>query len=144
MLIILTVVLVSAFLMAVGIRLRIIRFSVINDSKYDVGIKMEYVDNDEDVLLPSGFHYLNVPPDGKTYTYTVLKTDYYFTWWSGDGVCLKPVMELAYDKPSDSLVLTPLFSTILRFKQCYNPPQWYFDWLDAWDLKWNYIYNYMY
>jgi len=140
---------IVALLVSVALApLRIVRFSVINDSKFDVGIRMAYADinGDNDYSLqPSGELYINsIPPDGKTYTYTVLKTDYYFEWWSGDGVCLKPIMELAYDKATDGLMLAPLFSTVLRFKQCYNPPQWYFDWLDAWDLEWNYIYNSMY
>ncbi|MBU0791729.1 MAG: hypothetical protein KKC55_14865, partial [Gammaproteobacteria bacterium] len=121
------------------------RFSVVNDSKYPVTIKMTYVDDEDGVLQPSGFLYVaDIPPDGKTYTYTVLKTLYYFEWWSGDNVYLKPTSELTYDKASDGLLLEPFFGTLLRFQQRYNnnPPQGYFDWLDRWGLDWNYIYHY--
>jgi len=128
--------------------LRIVRFSVINDSKYPVTIKMTYVNDVEDsVLQPSGFLYVaDIPPDGKVHTYTVLKTLYYFEWWSGDNVYLKPTSELTYDKTSDSLLLEPFFETTLQFKQYYNnnPPNSYYNWLDRWDLDWNYIFHYIY
>ena len=118
MLLVLTVLLVSAFLMGVGKVLKVVNFSVVNDSKFPVGIKMEYVENIDHPMQPSGELYIDsIPPNGEVYKYSALKTDYYFSWWSGDGVCLKPIMELTYDKPNDSLMLAPLFSTILRFKQ---------------------------
>ena len=121
---------------------------MINDAKYPVTIKMTYVNDVEDnVLQPSGFLYVaDIPPDGKVHTYTVLKTLYYFEWWSGDNVYLKPTSELTYDKESDGLLLEPFFGTVLHFKQYYNnnPPNGYYDWLDKWDLDWNYIFHYIY
>ena len=137
---------IVALLVSVALApLKIVRFSVVNDSKYPVTIKMTYVDDEDGVLQPPGFLYVaDIPPDGKTYTYTVLKTLYYFEWWSGDNVYLKPIAELTYDKGSDGLLLEPFFGTLLRFQQRYNnnPPQGYFDWLDRWGLDWNYIYHY--
>ncbi len=135
---------IVALLISAGMVLRIVRFSVVNDSDYPVSIKMTYVSDEDGKLTPSDFVYLaNIPPDGETKTYTVVKTPYYLEWWGGEGVCLKPAIGLTYDAASDGLLLRPVVSTLLRFKQCYNMPGWYLDWLERWSLEdWENAYIY--
>jgi hypothetical protein len=123
--------------------LRIIRFSVVNDSDYPVSFRMDYRSDDDGYLVPTqSFIYVSdVPPDGKTYTYSVVKTPYDFQWFGGKGVCLKPAIGLTYVK--NGLILEPVVSTLLRFKQCYNMPGWYWDWLERWELEdWQNAYIY--
>ena len=130
--IVLLAVILALMVSAVAV-LRIVRFTVVNDSDYPISWKMTYVDNQDGKLVPSDFIYdANVYP-GDTKTYTVVKTPYYFEWWGGEGVCLKPAIGLTYTK--DGLLLKPVVSTLLRFKQCYNMPGWYWDWLERWDLS---------
>ena len=130
-----------ALVISASMVIRVVRFTAVNDSDYPVSFKMEYVSDKDGTLNPSGFIYeANLPPD-ETRTYSVVKTPYYFEWWSGEGVCLKPAIGLTYEK--DGLLLKPVVSTLLRFKQCWNMPGWYWDWLDKWNLeKWQdgYIY----
>ena len=134
---------VVALLVSAMAVLRIVRFSVVNDSDFPVSIRLTYVSDEDGKLTPSDFIYVaDIPPDGKTKTYTVVKTPYYFEWWGGEGVCLKPAIGLTYEK--DGLLLEPVVSTVLRYKQCYNMPGWYFDWLERWKLEvWDgaYIYH---
>ena len=140
---VLFVVVILALLVSAVAVLRVVRFSVVNDSDYPVTVKMTYVSDKDGQLTPYDFVYLaDIPPDGKTKTYSVVKTPYYLEWWGGEGVCLKPAIGLTYDVETDGLLLKPVVSTVLRFKQCYNMPNWYWDWLERWDLKWNYLYHY--
>jgi len=133
---------ILALVLSAAAVIRIVRFSAINESDYPVTAKMTYVSDKDGKLTPYDFVYLSLPPDGETYTYTVVKTPYYFEWWGGEGVCLKPTIGLTYE--SDGLVLKPVVSTLLRFKQCWNMPGWYLDWLERWKLEvWEdaYIYH---
>jgi len=83
MLLVLTVMLVSAFLMASGPSLRIVRLEVINKSGNEVMIKLEGSD------IGKQFYYLTIAAGTKTFpevaTFTVLEDIYTRTTWYGEG-----------------------------------------------------------
>ena len=83
MLLVLTVMLISAFLMASGPSLRIVRLTVINKSGNEVMIKLEGSD------LGKQFYYLTIAAGTKTFpevaTFTVLEDIYKRTTWYGEG-----------------------------------------------------------
>jgi hypothetical protein len=82
-LLVLTVVLVSAFLMASGPSLRMVRLTIINKSGNDVMMKLEGSD------IGKQFYYLTIPAGTKTFpnvsTFTVLEDVYTRTTWYGAG-----------------------------------------------------------
>ncbi len=135
---------IAALFVSALVVIRIVRVSVVNESKFPVSMEMTYVSDEDGKIAPADFVYIaGIPPDGKTTTYTLVKTPYYFEWWGGEGVCLKPAIGLTYDVESEGLLLKPVVSTLLRFKQCYNMPGWYWDWLERWDLEmWENAYIY--
>jgi hypothetical protein len=83
MLLVLTVMLVSAFLMASGPTMDIKRLTVINKSGNDVMIKLEGSD------IGQQFYYLTIPAGTKEWPtvqdYTVLEDIYKRTTWYGEG-----------------------------------------------------------
>jgi hypothetical protein len=83
MLLVLTVMLVSAFLMASGPTLRVVTLTVINKSGNEVMIKLEGSD------IGKQFYYLTIPAGNKnwptTEVFTVLEDVYKRTTWYGEG-----------------------------------------------------------
>ena len=83
MLLVLTVMLVSAFLMASGPSIRMVRLTVINKSGNEVMIKLEGSD------LGKQFYYLTIAAGTKSFpevaTFTVLEDIYSRTTWYGEG-----------------------------------------------------------
>jgi hypothetical protein len=83
MLLVLTVMLVSAFLMASGPSLRVVKLTVINKSGNEVMIKLEGSD------VGKQFYYLTIPAGSKDWptveVFTVLEDVYKRTTWYGEG-----------------------------------------------------------
>ena len=83
MLLVVTVMLISAFLMASGPSLRIVRLTVINKSGNEVMIKLEGSD------MGKQFYYLTIPAGSKDWphveVFTVLEDVYDRTTWYGEG-----------------------------------------------------------
>jgi len=109
MLLVLTVMLVSAFLMASGPSLRVVKLTVINKSGNEVMIKLEGSD------VGKQFYYLTVPAGNKDWphveVFTVLEDVYKRTTWYGEGdvpqcVGLSSTGWLVMDR-NNRLVFTP-------------------------------------
>ena len=83
MLLVLIVMLASAFLMASGPALRIVKLTVINKSGNEVMIKLEGSD------VGKQFYYLTIPQGSKAWphveVFTVLEDVYKRTTWYGEG-----------------------------------------------------------
>jgi hypothetical protein len=119
MLLVLTVMLVSAFLMASGPSIRMVRLTIINKSGNEVMIKLEGSD------LGKQFYYLTIAAGTKSFpevaTFTVLEDIYSRTTWYGEG-----------DNPqcvgtSSSGLLIMDKNVRLTFTPCYVEPKrtWY-------------------
>ena len=116
MLLVLTVMLVSAFLMASGPTLRVVTLTVINKSGNEVMIKLEGSD------VGKQFYYLTIPAGNKdwphTEVFTVLEDVYKRTTWYGEGdvaqcVGLSSSGWLVMDR-NNRLVFTPCNYTPMR------------------------------
>jgi len=112
MLLVLTVMLVSAFLMASGPSLRVVKLTVINKSGNDVMIRLEGSD------IGKQFYYLTIPAGNKSWphveVFTVLEDVYKRTTWYGEGdnplcVGLESKGALVMDR-NNRLVFTPCSS----------------------------------
>jgi hypothetical protein len=122
MLLVLTVMLVSAFLMASGPSLRVVTLTVINKSGNEVMIKLEGSD------VGKQFYYLTIPVGDKDWptvrTYTVLEDYYKRTTWYGEGyaacVGVSSSGTLVMDR-NNRLVFTPCYSTPMRTIESYDP-----------------------
>jgi len=114
MLLVLTVMLISAFLMASGPSLRIVRLTVINKSGNEVMIKLEGSD------LGKQFYYLTIAAGTKTFpevaTFTVLEDVYTRTTWYGEGKYAQCV------GTSSSGMLVMDKNVRLTFTDCYTLP----------------------
>ena len=115
MLLVLTVMLISAFLMASGPRLRIVTLTVINKSGNEVMMKLEGSD------IGKQFYYLTIPAGDKEWptvkVFTVLEDVYQRTTWYGEGenaICTGL---------SSSGVLVMDRNNRLTFTPCYNVPK---------------------
>jgi hypothetical protein len=123
MLLVLTVMLVSAFLMASGPTLRVVRLTVINKSGNEVMIKLEGSD------VGKQFYYLTIPAGNKDWpaveVFTVLEDVYKRTTWYGEGdvaVCvgISSTGWLVMDR-NQRLVFTPCYSVPKRTIESYDP-----------------------
>ena len=114
MLLVLTVMLVSAFLMASGPSLRIVRLTVINKSGNEVMMKLEGSD------LGKQFYYLTIEAGTKTFpvvsSFTVLEDVYTRTTWYGEGKYAQCV------GTSSSGQLVMASNVRLTFTDCYTKP----------------------
>jgi hypothetical protein len=115
MLLVLTVMLISAFLMASGPSLRIVRLTIINKSGNDVMMKLEGSD------IGKQFYYLTVPAGTKTFpnvsSFTVLEDIYSRTTWYGEGKYAQCV------GTSSSGQLVMASNVRLTFTDCYTVPR---------------------
>jgi hypothetical protein len=114
MLLVLTVMLISAFLMASGPRLKIVKLTIINKSGNEVMMKLEGSD------VGKQFYYLTIPAGDKEWptvkVFTVLEDVYTRTTWYGEGenaICTGL---------SSSGVLVMDRQNRLTFTTCYAPP----------------------
>ena len=114
MLLVLTVMLISAFLMASGPSLRIVRLTIINKSGNEVMMKLEGSD------IGKQFYYLTVPAGTKTFpnvsSFTVLEDIYSRTTWYGEGKYAQCV------GTSSSGQLVMASNVRLTFTDCYTVP----------------------
>jgi len=117
MLLVLTVMLISAFLMASGPSLKVVRLTVINKSGNEVMIKLEGSE------IGKQFYYLTIPAGDKyspsTRTFTVLEDIYTRTTWYGEGdvaqcVGISSTGYLVMDR-NNRLTFTPCYSKPERF-----------------------------
>ena len=122
MLLVLTVMLVSAFLMASGPSLRLVKLTVINKSGNEVMIKLEGSE------LGKQFYYLTIPAGDKyfpsTSTFTILEDVYKRTTWYGEGdvaVCVgvSSTGMLIMDR-NNRLTFTPCFAKPMRTIESYD------------------------
>ena len=129
-LLVLTVMLVSAFLMASGPSLRMVRLEVINKSGNEVMIKLEGSD------VGKQFYYLTIPAGSKDWptveVFTVLEDVYKRTTWYGEGdnptcVGLSSTGWLVMDR-----------NNRLVFTTCYSVPK---RAIRTWDLQADGTYN---
>ncbi len=123
MLLVVTVMLISAFLMASGPSLRIVRLTVINKSGNEVMIKLEGSD------LGKQFYYLTIPAGNKDWptveVFTVLEDIYKRTTWYGEGdvpecVGVSNTGWLVMDR-NNRLTFTPCYSVPMRTIESYDP-----------------------
>ena len=123
MLLVLTVMLVSAFLMASGPSFRIVRLTVINKSGNEVMIKLEGSD------VGKQFYYLTIPAGNKDWptveVFTVLEDVYKRTTFIGEGANAECVGWtstgwLVMDR-NQRLVFTPCYSVPMRTIASYDP-----------------------
>lgn len=114
MLLVLTVMLVSAFLMASGPSLRVVKLTVINKSGNEVMIKLEGSD------IGKQFYYLTIPAGTKDWptveVFTVLEDVYTRTTWYGEGDVAACV------GMSSSGLLIMDRNNRLTFTPCYTRP----------------------
>ncbi len=122
MLLVLTVMLVSAFLMASGPSLRVVTLTVINKSGNEVMIKLEGSE------IGKQFYYLTIPAGNKnwptTEVFTVLEDVYKRTTWYGEGdvaqcVGLSSTGWLVMDR-NQRLVFTPCNYVPKRVLETYD------------------------
>jgi len=121
MLLVLTVMLVSTFLIASGPALRIVKLTVINKSGNDVMIKLEGSD------VGKQFYYLTVPAGSKDWphveVFTVLEDVYKRTTWYGEGnplcVGLSNTGWLVMDR-NNRLVFTTCYNVAKRTIESYD------------------------
>jgi len=123
MLLVVTVMLISAFLMASGPSLRIVKLTVINKSGNEVMIKLEGSD------VGKQFYYLTVAAGSKDWptveVFTVLEDVYKRTTWYGEGnnptcVGLSSTGWLVMDR-NNRLVFTTCYSVPKRVISSYDP-----------------------
>ena len=123
MLLVLTVMLISAFLMASGPSLRVVRLTVINKSGNEVMIKLEGSD------VGKQFYYLTIPAGSKDWpaveVFTVLEDVYKRTTWYGEGdvaecVGISSTGWLVMDR-NNRLTFTPCYSVPMRTIASYDP-----------------------
>ena len=116
MLLVVTVMLISAFLMASGPSLRMVRLEVINKSGNEVMIKLEGSD------IGKQFYYLTIPAGTKEMpnveVFTVLEDVYTRTTWYGEGdvaqcVGVSSTGTLVMDR-NNRLTFTPCYTTSKR------------------------------
>ena len=117
MLLVLTVMLISAFLMASGPSLRVVRLTIINKSGNEVMIKLEGSD------LGKQFYYLTAAAGTKTFpvvsSFTVLEDIYTRTTWYGEG----KYSQCVGTSSSGQLVMAS--NVRLTFTDCYvEPKRW--------------------
>jgi len=114
MLLVLTVMLISAFLMASGPRLKIVTLTVINKSGNEILMKLEGSD------LGKQFYYLTIPAGDKEWptvkVFTVLEDVYQRTTWYGEGD------NVGCTGLESSGVLVMDRANRLVFTYCYGPP----------------------
>jgi hypothetical protein len=126
MLLVLTVMLISAFLMASGPSLRIVRLTIINKSGNEVMMKLEGSD------LGKQFYYLTAAAGTKTFptvsSFTVLEDVYSRTTWYGEGKYAQCVGVSS----SGQLVMDK--NVRLTFTDCYTVPRrWSQD--EKWEVN---------
>jgi len=122
MLLVVTVMLISAFLMASGPSLRVVKLTIINKSGNEIMIKLEGSD------VGKQFYYLTIPAGDKDWptvrTFTVLEDYYTRTTWYGEGTAVCVGMSssgtLVMDR-NNRLVFTPCYSTP---KRTYQTDTW--------------------
>jgi len=106
--------LISAFLMASGPSLRIVRLTIINKSGNEVMMKLEGSD------IGKQFYYLTVPAGTKVFpqvkTFTVLEDIYTRTTWYGEG----KYPQCVGTSSSGQLVMAS--NQRLTFTDCYTRP----------------------
>jgi len=121
MLLVLIVMLASAFLMASGPALRIVKLTVINKSGNEVMIKLEGSD------VGKQFYYLTIPAGSKAWptveVFTVLEDVYKRTTWYGEGnpLCtgLTSTGWLVMDR-NNRLVFTTCYNVAKRTIESYD------------------------
>ena len=123
MLLVLTVMLISALLMASGPSLRIVRLTIINKSGNEVMMKLEGSD------IGKQFYYLTVGAGTKSFpevaTFTVLEDIYTRTTWYGEGKypqCVGTSSSGQLVMASNMrLTFTPCYTVPMRTIESYNP-----------------------